>query len=65
MTYANTQQIPLVFAYLCQDCNCISNSARQCPACASVALMGLSRVLNREPKVKNQLGFVRLPAIAA
>ena len=65
MTYANTQQIPLAFAYLCQDCNCISNSARQCPACASVALMALAGVLNREPEVNMQLGFVRLPAIAA
>jgi hypothetical protein len=63
------QQIPLVSAYLCQDCNCIGNSARQCPACASVALLGLAGVLNREPELKMQLSFahapVRLPAYAA
>jgi hypothetical protein len=65
MKYANLQQIPLVSAYLCQDCNCISNSARQCPACASVVLMGLAGVLNRKPEVNMDRGFVRLPAIAA
>lgn len=40
--------IPLESAYLCQDCNCVVNQSRQCPACASEALMGLGRVLNRE-----------------
>lgn len=42
------QHIPLTSAYLCQDCNCIGNCARQCPACASEVLMGLAGVLNRE-----------------
>ena len=40
--------IPLASAYLCTDCNCVSNCSRQCPACASEALMGLSGILNRE-----------------
>jgi hypothetical protein len=40
--------IPLTAAYLCQDCNCVSNCSRQCPACASQVLMGLAGVLNRE-----------------
>ncbi|HEY2859086.1 MAG TPA: hypothetical protein VGJ21_11765 [Terracidiphilus sp.] len=40
--------IPLTSAYLCQDCNCVSNSSRRCPACASEVLMGLAGVLNRE-----------------
>ncbi len=42
------QHIPLTSAYLCQDCNCVGNCARQCPACASEVLMGLAAVLNRE-----------------
>ncbi len=42
------QHIPLASAYLCQDCSCIGNCARQCPACASEVLMGLAGVLNRE-----------------
>jgi hypothetical protein len=40
--------IPLASAYLCQDCNCVSNCSRRCPACASEVLMGLAGVLNRE-----------------
>jgi hypothetical protein len=40
--------IPLSSAYLCQDCNCVSNCSRTCPACASEVLMGLAGVLNRE-----------------
>lgn len=40
--------LPLGSAYLCQDCNCVSNSSRRCPACASEVLMGLAGILNRE-----------------
>jgi hypothetical protein len=40
--------IPLESAYLCQDCNCVSNCSRRCPACASEVLMGLAGVLNRD-----------------
>ncbi len=65
MTYANMQQIPLASAYLCQDCNCIGNSAKQCPACASVALMNLAGVLNRQTQVNMPISLVRMPAIAA
>lgn len=46
---AMLQHMPLVAAYLCQDCNSIGNCASQCPACASRALLALSSVLNREP----------------
>jgi hypothetical protein len=40
--------MPLASAYLCQDCNCVSNCSRRCPACASEVLMGLAGILNRE-----------------
>lgn len=40
--------IPLASAYLCQDCNCVSNCSRRCPACASEVLLGLAGILNRE-----------------
>ncbi len=52
MTFATMQHIPLASAYLCQDCNCVCNSANQCPACASVVLMGLSGILNRRSEVE-------------
>jgi len=42
------QHIPLKSAYLCQDCDCVGNSATHCPACASTALMNLAAVLNRD-----------------
>ena len=61
--------IPLSSAYLCQDCNSIGNNARQCPACASEVLMGLSGVLNREveplPQVVPQPSFAYGPALVA
>lgn len=44
--------IPLACAYLCTDCNCVSNSSRRCPACASEALMGLAGILNREEDIR-------------
>jgi hypothetical protein len=47
MTSPLLQYIPLMSAYLCQDCDCVGNSATQCPACASTALMNLASVLNR------------------
>jgi hypothetical protein len=47
-TQPNPMHIPLEEAYLCQDCNCIVNQSRRCPACASEVLMGLAGVLNRE-----------------
>lgn len=40
--------IPLGSAYLCQDCNCVSNWSRRCPACASEVLLNLGSVLDRE-----------------
>jgi hypothetical protein len=42
------QHIPLGFAYLCQDCNSVGNSAKKCPACASEVLMCLAGVLDRQ-----------------
>ena len=50
MTFLSMQHMPLSNAYLCQDCNAIGNCAEQCPACASLALMGLAGVLNRSKK---------------
>lgn len=49
------QHIPLKSAYLCQDCECVGNSATQCPACASSALLGLSCVLNRKEELDEML----------
>ena len=63
MTFATMQHIPLTSAYLCQDCNCVCNSAEQCPACASEVLMGLARVLNRKAELISQLSYARLPGL--
>ncbi|MGA7244185.1 MAG: hypothetical protein WBX19_13430 [Terracidiphilus sp.] len=41
--------IPLDHAVLCLDCNSVSDTNRECPACSSKALMNLSAVLNRRP----------------
>ncbi len=42
--------IPLKFAHLCIDCDCVSASHKQCPSCASTALLPLAGVLDRKPK---------------
>ena len=57
--------IPLASAYLCTDCNCVSNSSRQCPACASEALMGLAGVLDREVEEIREPGFDFATALVA
>jgi hypothetical protein len=61
------QYFPLGSAYLCQDCNCIGNCAKQCPACASTALLGLAVVLDRacEEHLQTQSVYSWPPAIAA
>jgi ferredoxin len=59
------QHMPLASAYLCQDCNSIGNCARQCPACASEVLLGLSGVLNREVEQVPQAEYSYAPALVA
>jgi hypothetical protein len=43
-----TNHIPLSSAYLCVDCNCISDDSVKCPACTSGAVMPLAMWLNRK-----------------
>jgi hypothetical protein len=60
--------IPLKFAYLCPNCNCVGNCAAQCPACASAALMSLASVLDRDEASESARGLTyafRIPAMAA
>jgi hypothetical protein len=65
MKFPSMQHMPLMGAYLCQDCNCIGNCAEQCPACASEALIGLASVLNREADAATQQGFTQMASLAA
>lgn len=57
--------IPLTSAYLCSDCSCVSNCSRQCPACASEALMGLSGILNREVEEIRQPSYAYTTELVA
>jgi hypothetical protein len=54
MTYLKMQHIPLVSAYLCQDCSAIGNNSMYCPACASGSLLGLASVLDRDFSVEQK-----------
>ena len=64
MDSAMMSHFPLNSAYLCQDCDTVGNSAAQCPACASRALMGLAVVFGRkEGTVDSNLFLV--PPLAA
>ncbi|MGA3011344.1 MAG: hypothetical protein ABSD72_13890 [Terracidiphilus sp.] len=66
MSLASMQHIPLTSAYLCQDCNSVGNSSKQCPACASSVLMGLATVLDREEEEDSKvLSFEYIAALAA
>jgi RNA polymerase subunit RPABC4/transcription elongation factor Spt4 len=65
MTLGALQLIPLSSAYLCQDCNCVGNNARQCPACASEVLMGLAGVLDRETSQETRSRFIEMQVLAA
>jgi len=64
MKLLSMSQIPLSAAYLCLDCNCVSNCSFQCPACASSVLMGLEPVLNRkqEKQSRARTGAADFPA---
>jgi hypothetical protein len=59
------EHIPLSSAYLCQDCNCVGNCARQCPACASEVLMNLAGLLDREATEQQQSVYSWLSAVVA
>jgi hypothetical protein len=48
MSYLNLQHIPLASAYLCQDCGSIGNHSSICPACASMALLSVAAILDRQ-----------------
>ena len=67
MSLHKLQHIPLKSAYLCQDCNAIGNSSRQCPACASEVLLSLAVVLNREERAATPESrhLIRKPLFAA
>jgi hypothetical protein len=56
MKLITMQHIPLAYAYLCPDCNCIGNCAEHCPACASPVLLGLASILDREAE-SNSIEF--------
>lgn len=57
-------QIPLVRAYICQNCEVVSESAIQCPACACcTALYPLATWLGRESAPETPAGLWR--AVAA
>ncbi len=55
MTPSVKQYFPLTSAYLCQDCESVSNNAMACPACASSVLMGLAGVLDRKDEKPESL----------
>jgi len=63
--FISLQHIPLVSAYLCPNCSSIGNSSKQCPACASPALLSLATVLDRAPDDDAQLAYSGVESLAA
>jgi hypothetical protein len=49
ITEANKQtyHFPLTGAYLCADCDMVTNNSQACPSCTSKSLIPLSGVVNR------------------
>ena len=64
MTVDLMKHIPLSYAYLCQDCDAVGNSAMRCPECASGVLLGLAGVLDREVEVVGAT-MIEFPLMAA
>lgn len=46
--------VRLRFAYLCANCDVISEHSDNCPSCGSTALISLSKILNRRPDEKQR-----------
>jgi len=67
MTYPMMEHFPLTSAYLCPDCNCVSNCAVQCPACASQVVMSLAGVLDRgaQPRQEAESAYPYIAAMVA
>jgi hypothetical protein len=45
--------IPLRDAYLCLDCETISDNSVACPKCSSIAVYSVSRFIDREIEMKD------------
>jgi hypothetical protein len=41
--------IPIAEALVCENCQCVVRSRRDCPICGSSSVMSLDKLLNREP----------------
>lgn len=54
MPLTELQHFALSDAYLCADCQRVSNCNIRCAACASENIMGLARILDREPERKKE-----------
>jgi len=67
MTYPRMEHFPLKSAYLCPDCNCVSNCAVRCPACASQVVMSLAGVLDRgaQPGPESESAYPYIAAMVA
>jgi hypothetical protein len=52
MTLAETQHIPLASAWLCSDCDTVTNQSAACPCCASAHLHPLASFLDRKLEEK-------------
>jgi hypothetical protein len=44
-TLAERVHFPIVGAWVCMDCDTVTNVSRACPACASESLYSLARLL--------------------
>jgi len=51
---AGVNYFPLRTAFLCENCQSVSDNPRRCPACAAESLMALATVLNRTEERKTQ-----------
>jgi hypothetical protein len=50
--------VPLTRAVICIDCEAITQGIHECPACGSLSLLSVARILNRTPRVRARIGPV-------
>ena len=55
--------VPHTRAVICIDCEAITQGIHECPACGSLSLLSVARILNRTPHTAPRLPEYEIPVI--
>jgi len=54
-SFPDVDIVPLTRAVICIDCEAITQGIHECPACGSLSLLSVARILNRSPRTAPRL----------